>query len=142
MDVKIITIIGNKKEEPHLPKPLPVPKSKVVEVQKTEEVVNVHLDSETANKVMARMKYTDKDGVLHYQPKWSAEEIDLETCHLDFPNGTTLYDKWVAYNFFYADTCRALSEEYALKAAYYFYFQDEDAPEDKLYRYLKAMGAL
>ena len=103
-----------------------------------------HLDEATAKRVMARIKFTDDDGVLHTKPKWSMEEIDEETCHLDFPEGTTIYDKWVAFNFFYADVCRAeiLPISKVIYGAYYFYFKDEDAPDDKLYRYLEAMGAL
>ena len=104
--------------------------------------LNEHLNDYSSQKIMKGIKYTDSEGNTHTTPRWTKEEIEIATADLTFPHGTTLYDKWVAFNFFYADTCMVLNEKEALEAGYFFYFQDEDAPPNKLYKYLVAMGAL
>ena len=45
----------------------------------------------------------------------------------------------MALNSFYADLCTVLDEAQILKAAVRFYFGDEDAPEGKVFRFVKAM---
>lgn len=100
-----------------------------------------HLDEDRANKVIEHLEYT-QDNTLYTKPFWSLEEIQQATSGLEFPEGTTKYDIWVALNFFYADTCKVLNARQALEAGYQFYFNDEDAPDNKLGRYLQAMGLL
>lgn len=102
----------------------------------------VHLDEQLAMYIMSRLYYTDRQGHEHTEPKWSVEEIEKATHEWEFPYGTTPWDKWVAFNLFYADTCKVLSSKEALKTGYYFFFHDEDAPQDKIYRYLVGMGIL
>ena len=67
--------------------------------------------------------------------------IEEATKGLEFPEGTTEWDKFVAYNSFYADTCAVLSDGEILKAAYEFYFNDEDygLEGSKIWRYMTAM---
>ena len=101
-----------------------------------------HLDKALAEEVMEHIGYTIKDGSLYTTPFWSLEETNQATEGLEFPEGTTEYDIWVALNFFYADTCKVLEPRQALEAGYQFYFQDEDAPDGKLGRYLQAMGLI
>ena len=101
-----------------------------------------HLNEELANKVMKHILYVDKENVTHDTPFWTVDEIESFTQDLNFPNGTTKWDKWVGFNFFYADTCRVLNARQAIEAGYQFYFNDIDAPDNKLYKYLEAMGII
>lgn len=103
-----------------------------------------HFCETTARRVMEGLRYTDKEGVEHTEPKWSERMIEEATKDLAFPDGTTSWDKWVAYNAFYADTCRALSDGEILKAAYEFYFNDEDYELEgsKVWNYMKCMGKI
>lgn len=100
-----------------------------------------HFCEKSAEKALKGLKYTDKEGVEHTDPKWSARMIEEATKDLEFPEGTTIWDKFVAYNSFYADTCKVLSDGDILKAAYEFYFNDEDYAheESKIWRYMRAM---
>lgn len=102
---------------------------------------NGHFCEKTAKTALKSLKYFDKEGEEHTEPKWSAKVIEEATKELDFPEGTTLWDKWVAYNSFYADTCRVLSDGEILKAAYEYFFNDEDYrhEESKIWRYVRAM---
>lgn len=45
----------------------------------------------------------------------------------------------IALNYAYADFNKIMSPEMIAVAAYAFFFNDEDAPEDKVYRYVEAM---
>ena len=101
-----------------------------------------HLDEYLANQVMKHLLYIDKEDVTHDTPFWTVDEIESFTQDLNFPNSTTKWDKWVGFNFFYADTCRVLNPRQALEAGYQFYFNDMDAPDNKLYKYLEAMGTI
>lgn len=101
-----------------------------------------HLDEKLAHKVMEHLLYMDKENVTHDTPFWTVDEVESFTGDLNFPKGTTKWDKWVGFNFFYADTCRVLDPRQAIEAGYQFYFHDTDAPENKLYKYLEAMGII
>ena len=101
-----------------------------------------HLNEELANKVMKHILYVDKENVTHDTPFWTVDEIESFTQDLNFPTGTTKWDKWVGFNFFYADTCRVLNPRQALEAGYQFYFNDMDAQDNKLYKYLEAIGTI
>lgn len=101
-----------------------------------------HFSEAEAQRVMEGLRYTDKEGKEQTEPKWTERMIEEATKELPFPDGTTLWDKWVAYNAFYADTCRVLSDGEILKAAYEFYFNDDDYELEgsKIWRYMKGMG--
>ena len=101
-----------------------------------------HLDEELANKVMKHLLYIDKENVTHDTPFWTIDEVESFTGDLNFPKDTTKWDKWVGFNFFYADTCRVLNARQSIEAGYQFYFNDIDAPDNKLYKYLEAMGII
>lgn len=58
---------------------------------------------------------------------------------MTFPNGTTEWDKYVAFNSFYSDLCLVFSTEEIIKAAYRFFFQDEDAGAGKVWNYMQAV---
>ena len=100
-----------------------------------------HFCEKTAEKALKGLKYTDKEGEEHTEPKWTDKMIEEATKGLAFPEGTTIWDKYVAYNSFYADTCSVLSDGDILKAAYEFYFNDEDYKLEgsKIWHYMRAM---
>lgn len=100
-----------------------------------------HFCVKSAELALKGLRYTDRNGVEHTEPKWTARVIEEATKDLIFPEGTTLWDKYVAYNSFYADTCSVLSDGDVLKAAYEYFFNDEDYSheESKIWRYVRAM---
>lgn len=98
-----------------------------------------HFDERMALHVLNRITYTDKEGMEHHGEKWEIEETEAATKGVALPQGTTKWDVWVALNSFYADTCKVLTPELALKAGIEYFFHDEDAPESKIWRYFAAM---
>lgn len=101
-----------------------------------------HLDEGLAMHVMSKLYYTDRHGKPMTEPKWSIDEIEHATAGWEFAPGVTIFDKWVAFNFFYADTCKVLNPKEVLKVGYHFFFLDEDAPTDKIFKYLEGMGVI
>lgn len=98
-----------------------------------------HINEEDGRKILAQMRYTDRQGKARTGAHWTPEEVEEATRDMAFPDGTTLWDKAVAFNSFYADTCKVLGEEDVLKAAFAYFFADEDAPRCKVWRYVKVM---
>lgn len=98
-----------------------------------------HFTEETAKAAVSRIHYTDKSGTSHTGEHWTPEQVKSMTTLMKFPEGTTEWDKYVAFNSFYADECKILDDALILKSAHAFYFADEDAPADKLWRYMHAM---
>lgn len=100
-----------------------------------------HFNETTAKAALNGLRYTDRTGIEYTSPKWAVNEIAEVTKDISFPDGTTLWDKWVAYNSFYADTCKVLGDNEVLKAAYEFYFNDEDytLAGSKILNYMCAM---
>lgn len=90
-----------------------------------------YADKEFAEWDISQIAYTDREGKKHTGAYWTCEQIEEATKAMSFPSGTTRYDKWVAFNSFWADTCKVLTEEQVLKAAYQFYFADEDFPKER-----------
>lgn len=101
-----------------------------------------HFDEHTAEEALSNLCYEDKDGTEKTEPHWSVRMIEEATKNKSFPEGTTVWDKYVAYNSFYADTCQVLSNDDILKAAHEFYFNDKDYrhKEPKIMRYMSAMS--
>lgn len=99
-----------------------------------------HFDEQTANEAISHIVFTDKAGKAHEGlAHWTVEQVEAATSAMTFPAGTTKWDKYVAFNFFYADTCKALDDADVIKAAFAFFFADEDASDGKVYRYVRAM---
>lgn len=90
-----------------------------------------HYDKAWANWDVSQIVYTDRDGKKHTGAYWTPEQVEEATKAMSFPSGTTKYDKFVAFNSFRADTCKVLTDEQVLKAAYQFYFADEDFPKER-----------
>lgn len=98
-----------------------------------------HYDESFALHDVSTISYTDRNGKKCEGGYWSLEQIEAETKQMSFPASTTKWDKYVAFNSFYADTCTVYSDEEVIKGAFKFYFADEDAPAGKIWRYMKAM---
>ena len=112
-----------------------------IHIKKSEE--HAHFCEESAKGVIAKSKYTDKSGTWHAgQAHWSPEQIEGISAGLKFPEGTTLWDKYVAFNSMYFDLCKVLEDPIIVKVAHAFYFADEDAPQVKIKRYIDAMHNL
>lgn len=106
---------------------------------KEEKHEHCHFDEHTAKEAVSHIKYTDKSGIEHMGAHWTVEQIETATAPMKFPEGTTGWDKYVAFNSFYADTCKVLDEASILRAAHAFYFADDDAPKGKVKKYIEAM---
>jgi hypothetical protein len=95
-----------------------------------------HYDEEFARHDVGNLSWTDKQGAKHTGEHWSPTQVEEATRGKSFPAGTTMWDKWVAYNALYADLCKEFSDEEILRAAYQFWFADEDfGSEGKVWRY-------
>lgn len=68
---------------------------------------------------------------------WSMKQIDDATKSMSFPNGTTLCDRYVAFNAFANDLSGVLTDEQILKSAYAFWFNDKDwHGKNKIWEYM------
>ena len=90
-----------------------------------------HYNREWAEYDVSQIAYTDKEGKKHTGAYWTCEQVEEATKAMSFPSGTTKWDKFVAFNSFFADTCKVLTEEQTLETAYQFYFADEDFPKER-----------
>lgn len=89
---------------------------------------------------VAGIEYTDAEGKSHKGEYWSVEEVDEATRGLSFPQGTTKWDKYVAYNAMKSDLAKVAGDKDILNAAYAFYFADEDYHgQGKIWRYMQCM---
>ena len=96
-----------------------------------------HYDESFAMYDVAQMHYTGKTGEKHSGPHWTAEQIEQATAGMKFPAGTTRWDKYVAFNAMWADLSKGFDDGEVLKAAFLFYFADEDWPGDsKVWDYM------
>ena len=77
--------------------------------------------------------------VDHMQPLgmyWSPAQIEEATRALPHPSGTTLWDRFVAYNAFANDLHGSLPDDHIIKAANAFWFNDKDWPgPGKIWKY-------
>lgn len=85
-----------------------------------------YADKEFADYDVSQIAYTDREGKKHTGAYWTPEQVEEATKAMSFPSGTTKWDVYVALNSFHADTCKVLTDEQIVKAAYQFYFADED----------------
>jgi hypothetical protein len=99
-----------------------------------------HFNGESAAEAIKRIFYTDKSGAEHKGAHWSVNEILKATEKLKFKSCVTDWDKYVAFNYAYADFNKIMSDEMIILAAFSFFFDDEDAPCDKVYRYVQSMS--
>lgn len=103
----------------------------------SEAVNGCHYTEELAKKDVEQMHHTGKDGMAHHGSHWSAEEIEAATNGKQFPQGTTKWDKFVAYNAAWHDFNKKFDDAQVLDIAYLFFFGDEDYEGDgKVWKYM------
>lgn len=105
-----------------------------------EAMYGCHYDKHFAEIDVECIRFTAPGGEKRSGAHWSVDQIQDATKNMSFPNGTTIWDKFVAFNSFYADLCIVFDEELILKAAHKFFFADEDAPAGKIWHYMTAMN--
>lgn len=98
-----------------------------------------HYDETFALYDVSMVRYTDRNGKKCEGGYWTMEQIEAATKAMTFPASTTKWDKYVAFNSFYSDTCTVYGDEEIIKGAHKFYFADEDAPPGKIWLYMKDM---
>lgn len=98
-----------------------------------------HFNEGTASEAVGGIYYTDKEGKERHGAHWTLDQIKEATKGMKFAVCVTDWDKYVAFNAAYADFCKVFTAEQVLQAAHAFFFADEDAPEDKVFRYIRAM---
>lgn len=99
-----------------------------------------HYDKIWADYDVSQISYTDGNGKSHTGAYWTCDQIEDATKGMTFPSGTTKWDKFVAFNSFFSDTCKSLTDDQIIKSAYQFYFSDEDFGKDrgsKIWCYMK-----
>lgn len=106
-------------------------------IRKEHEVLNgPHFDCHFAKHTVEGLEYTDAEGVRQTGAHWTPEQVEAAWARKAFKAGTTPWDKYVGANAMYADLCKEFSDEEVLKAAYLFYFADEDWKGDgKVWQY-------
>ena len=96
-----------------------------------------HYDPAFAEWEVSQMHYTDKQGVKHHGAHWTVEQIETATAGMKFPQGTTPYDRFVAFNAAANDWGKDYEDADILKIGYDFYFADEDWGSDtKVWEYI------
>lgn len=120
-------------------------------IQQTQIVVDITVETEGVSRQYAipeslSVTYagdlvlsTDRDGQKREGAHWTKEQVTDATNGMKFREGVTDWDKYVAFNAGYADFCRVLTDELVLRASHAFYFADEDAPENKVWIYMRCM---
>ena len=98
-----------------------------------------HYDRNFAEMDVEGIRYTGPSGEKRTGAHWTADQIEEAARGMSFPSGTTKWDKYVAFNSFYADMCMVCDDAQILKGAHRFYFADEDAPQGKIWVYMAAM---
>lgn len=86
-----------------------------------------HYTPEFADYDVGKMHSTDRNGVKHEGAHWVKSQVIDAWQGKVFPPGTTDCDKWVAANAFWHDLHREFDDGDILKAAYLFFFADEDS---------------
>ena len=80
----------------------------------------------------------DVGNMLPLGEHWSLKQIEDATKSMSFPNGTTLYDKYVAFNAFANDFSGVMGDEDIIKSAYAFWFNDKDYKgKNKIWCYMR-----
>lgn len=103
----------------------------------TEAMNGCHYNEELAREDVNKMFHTDSKNVKHYGQHWGAADIETATEGLPFPSGTTLWDKYVAYNAAWHDFTNEFDDGQVLSIAYLLFFKDEDFMSGgKIWKYM------
>lgn len=86
---------------------------------------NGHYGKKCAMEDVAEMEYTDKQGKKHKGGAWTMEQIEELTKDMQFPNGTTEWDKYVAFNEAKSRMGKSMDDHLIAKAAHDLWFDGE-----------------
>lgn len=101
-----------------------------------------HYNEDFALHDVAEIEYTDKEGKAHKGAYWTCEQVEEATKEMNFPIGTTKWDKFVAFNLAKSDFCKKFDDADILRIGYLFFFADEDwgtdgkSPATKTWNYI------
>lgn len=99
-----------------------------------------HYNEDFAMHDVAQIEYTDKNGDPHKGAYWTVEQTKEATKGLALPASVTPWDVYVALNVFHSDLCKEFDDAHIIKAAYLFFFADEDwtkkGSEKKVWEYM------
>lgn len=96
-----------------------------------------HYEREFAEWDVDKIEYTDKQGTKKSGAYWTVEQIESATSDMKFPNGTTKWDKYVAFNVAHSDFCKKFDNAQILEIAFSFFFADEDwGSNTKVWEYM------
>ena len=96
-----------------------------------------HYDEAFAMYDVSQIKYTNKSGEKKQGAYWTVDQIESATAGMKFSPGVNKYDKYVGFNLIASDLCKEMDESSILKAAYLFFFADEDwEGDDKVWTYV------
>lgn len=105
----------------------------------SESLYGKHYAEELAIADVENIRYLDIKGNEHRGAHWTADEIESATADKTFGKSVTKWDKYVAFNAFYADLCTVLDDAQIIDAAYVFWFADEDwKSKGKIWDYMSA----
>lgn len=114
-----------------------------------EEQFGPHFDEKRAKEAVAKMRSTNERGEQETGEHWSVDEVQAAigpTEHM-MKEKDTIWDAYVAINMWYHDlgkNYRSHTDAYAnlwiITDAMTWAFADEDAPDGKIYRYIKAIA--
>lgn len=97
-----------------------------------------HYDETFAMWDVSQMHSTDKNGNKKEGAHWTSEQIESATAGMKFPQGTTKWDRYVAFNAIWHDMSKHFEDGEILKIAYAFFFADEDWGDDgKIWDYME-----
>lgn len=100
-------------------------------------IYSKHYDQEFAEWDVNNIEYTDKQGYKKSGAYWTVEQIESATSGMKFPNGTTKWDKYVAFNVAHSDFCKKFDDAQILEIAFSFFFADEDwGSNTKVWEYM------
>lgn len=95
-------------------------------MRKSYEAMNgKHYNRYFAEEDVSKLHYTDKDGKEHHGAYWTIEQIKEATAEKKFPQGTTDWDKYVAYNYIKATLMSELNDEEIFSVTHALFFKSE-----------------
>lgn len=89
-----------------------------------EDTFGGHYNAEYGYLDVAKLEYTDHGGCRRSGAHWSISDIARMTAGMTFPEGTTQYDRYVAFNVAYSMLCQKYRDEEIIQIGYMMFFSD------------------
>lgn len=99
-----------------------------------------HYNEVMAVEAVEGLTYIDKDGKQREGAYWTMSQIEEATRNMSFPQKTTKWDKYVAFNTFKSDVAGKLEDTEVLTVGHSFFFADPDFDgEGKIWKYMQCV---